>query len=296
MVSVRKMVQEGRVYYYIVHPIKIDGKTKMRSKYIGKTIPLNLESLKKDFLIELENDRWSPHFEKIRASYESENERFGMDENLGFDERAIVNFAINSQAISGSKVTFSEFSKYKENGSVANGADYMALRETLSQANVLKSAPKTRVELEKEMIIEWHWNIFRETKPDLAGLSRPEDKVRLDSTWPFLSYLSLDEKMDALIDWYNEKSSKLNPAILAGLFHVLFYGIGYFQIGNGRLSRLAMNYILLKNNYPILAVRFNERVRYRNALSRSLQQMEEYEFLKWFCLKYKRRFSNGSSI
>ena len=57
--------------------------------------------------------------------------------------------------------------------------------------------------------------------------------------------------MNYLIEWINEQfnSQSLHPLIVIGLFIYEFLSIHPFQDGNGRLSRLLTNLLLLKNDY-----------------------------------------------
>jgi len=59
-------------------------------------------------------------------------------------------------------------------------------------------------------------------------------------------------KMADLISWLKEEEQKseLHPIELAAIFHHKFVLIHPFDDGNGRVSRLVMNYILLKYGYP----------------------------------------------
>ena len=53
LVTIRRLDQEGRAYFYLEHPVKINGRVRKYSKYLGKAIPENVEELKKQFLFEI---------------------------------------------------------------------------------------------------------------------------------------------------------------------------------------------------------------------------------------------------
>jgi Fic family protein len=78
-------------------------------------------------------------------------------------------------------------------------------------------------------------------------------------------------KMGELIDWYNTEIEKneLHPIELAALFHYKFVLIHPFDDGNGRISRLLMNYVLLKNNLPPVIIKTNDKKNYLNALNQA---------------------------
>ena len=58
-------------------------------------------------------------------------------------------------------------------------------------------------------------------------------------------------KMADLVDWLNGNlsSKEIHPLIIIGVFTVIFLAIHPFQDGNGRLSRILTNLLLLKTGY-----------------------------------------------
>jgi len=76
-------------------------------------------------------------------------------------------------------------------------------------------------------------------------------------------------KMQELVQWYNENSKKEHPLLLASLLHYRFVRIHPFDDGNGRVSRLLMNYVLLKNQLPMVVIKSDEKKAYLNALNQA---------------------------
>src|SRR5450432_2228970 len=78
-------------------------------------------------------------------------------------------------------------------------------------------------------------------------------------------------RMGELIDWFRtaEKSGKLHPVELAAQLHYRFVCIHPFDDGNGRLSRLLMNYVLLKNGLPPAIIRSDDKKAYLFALNQA---------------------------
>ena len=66
--------------------------------------------------------------------------------------------------------------------------------------------------------------------------------------------------MGELVDWVRSEENKrnLHPIELAAQLHYKFVRIHPFDDGNGRLSRLLMNYILLKNDLPPVIIRSDD--------------------------------------
>ena len=78
-------------------------------------------------------------------------------------------------------------------------------------------------------------------------------------------------EMNELIQWYNAEIEKdeLHPIALAALLHYKFVLIHPFDDGNGRISRLLMNYVLLKNDLPPIIIKTTEKKKYLNALNQA---------------------------
>ncbi|WP_022822484.1 Fic family protein [Hymenobacter norwichensis] len=76
-------------------------------------------------------------------------------------------------------------------------------------------------------------------------------------------------KMMDLVDWYRQEAEQatLHPVALAAEFHYRFVRIHPFDDGNGRMSRLLMNLILMRSGYPMTVIKATDRNRYLAALA-----------------------------
>ncbi|MCX6210801.1 MAG: Fic family protein [Bacteroidetes bacterium] len=99
------------------------------------------------------------------------------------------------------------------------------------------------------------------------------NSVRLQSgeMFEYASPIDTPIKMGELMHWFNTESEKkeLHPVVLAALLHYKFVLIHPFDDGNGRISRLLMNYVLLKNNLPPVIIKTHDKKNYLNALNQA---------------------------
>ncbi len=90
--------------------------------------------------------------------------------------------------------------------------------------------------------------------------------------------------MNELFTWYREEERKneLHPVALAALLHYKFVRIHPFDDCNGRISRLLMNYVLIKYNFPPVIIKSADKKNYLFALNQAdtgnLQAFIEYIF------------------
>jgi len=97
------------------------------------------------------------------------------------------------------------------------------------------------------------------------------NSVRL-SNGELFEYASVTDTpilMGELIQWYRaeEQKNELHPVELAAMLHYKLVRIHPFDDGNGRISRLLMNYVLLKNNLPPVIIKSADKRNYISSLN-----------------------------
>ena len=83
----------------------------------------------------------------------------------------------------------------------------------------------------------------------------------------------------------------MHPVILAVLVHLKFVSIHPFSDGNGRISRIIMNFVLHKFNFPMLDIEYVNRDNYYNALERSQIKKDSYIFVKHIVKRYLKEYN-----
>lgn len=91
--------------------------------------------------------------------------------------------------------------------------------------------------------------------------------------------------------WYDRAKKSLNPVELAAAAHLRFVTVHPFYDGNGRVSRLLMNFVLKKNGYPLLDIPYGDRNSYYNALERSQAKKNDRVFVLWLLRRYLKVYS-----
>ena len=78
--------------------------------------------------------------------------------------------------------------------------------------------------------------------------------------------LEVPSRMAELVHWINSNASQ-NPVVLASIAHHELVAIHPFKDGNGRVSRLLMNLLLMRAGFPISNLSRDKRPAYYEALS-----------------------------
>jgi Fic family protein len=264
-----------REYYYLQHSFRKSGKVVTKEVYLGKKIPENLEEIKSKLLLEAK-EALSGKLAKIRDNFQKEWKRIpssAKDKELW--EIAIA-FTYNTNAIEGSTITHEEARLILED-KVAPNKPIRDIKETESHAAVFFQMLNTKEKMSEKLLLKWHENIFKDTKPDIAGRIR-NYSVRVG---PHVApdWHNIETLMKQLVEFMNK--SNLNSVELAARAHYIFEKIHPFGDGNGRIGRLLMNYLLWKNGYPMLVTEYKRRKSYYKALQRT-----EEGFLNYFVRRY----------
>ena len=125
---------------------------------------------------------------------------------------------------------------------------------------------------------------------EIAGKLRKVDVKIGDSAFMPLSYKILKDEMKAFIQWYN-RNKKLHPLVIASLVHLKFVTIHPFEDGNGRISRLLMNFVLLKHKYPMLNIRYSEREGYYDVLEDCQISETKKRFVEFIKNEYIKEYN-----
>ena len=106
---------------------------------------------------------------------------------------------------------------------------------------------------------------------EVGNYKKYPNSVRLQNGSIF-HYTSPDEtpiEMGELMDWYRQEENAVHPVTLAAMLHYKFVRIHPFDDGNGRMSRLLMNYVLYKNNLPPVIIKSTDKKNYLFALNQA---------------------------
>ena len=280
MVSIVK----ERGFYYLKHHIQ----RKEKRKYLGKTIPKNIESLKKDFLKQFYCGDWDEKIQSIGKKYQKELEKIPKSIQLKNFENFGISFTYNTQRIEGSSLTKTDTQDLLVFGVTPAKKSQIDTIETKKHYDLFVKlvTSEKKPKLTKKIVLQWHKEIFDQTKIGEAGSIRSyRVGVTTNEKIDFAPVAEIPKKLTEFFDWIDKYDAKKNVVEFACMAHYKFVAIHPFGDGNGRISRLIMNYVLLQHNYPLLLIKNTDRRPYFKSLEKSQLNHDEIHFLKWF-MKY----------
>jgi len=269
-------------YFYLQHSFRKDGKVITKELYLGKKVPDNIEEIKANLMLEAKK-ALSEKLEKIKNRFQKEWKRYPESAKEKELQEIAIAFTYNTNAIEGSTITLEEARLILED-KVAPNKPLKEIRETESHAAVFLDMLKTEEAVSEELLLKWHAELFKETKPDIAGRFRQY----LVRAGPYVApdWNNIERLMEQVVSFVND--SKLNPVEVAARAHYMFEKIHPFGDGNGRIGRLLMNYILWRNGYPLLIIEYKRRKSYYKALQRTEDGFVNY-FIRRYIAVHKKR-------
>lgn len=209
------------------------------------------------------------------------------DDQERLDEKFMLEFNYNSNHIEGNTLTYGQTKlllMFDKTTGTASMRDYQEMKahnvglELMKREALDKERPLTEAfirELNRVIQVENYHKVSRDGQSSYE-IHVGEYKTRPNSVMTAAGvefhYASPEETpalMAQLVTWYieTEKNGNINPVELAAVFHYRFIRIHPFEDGNGRVARLLMNYILLRQGYPMIIIKSNDKNAYLDALN-----------------------------
>ena len=184
-----------------------------------------------------------------------------------FEQAFEVEYAHNSTAIEGNTLTLMETKLVLEDGISVGGKDLRELYEVVNHRNAyryIKRCIEQKEPLSEKIVKDIHailmdhiftGGIYRNVDVYISGAQHTPPS-------PDAMYRQI-KNFYADLSW---KGQTFNAIELAAWTHAEFVRIHPFPDGNGRTSRLIMNYQLLANGFPAVSIAKEDRLVYFNAL------------------------------
>ena len=179
-------------------------------------------------------------------------------------EDFMIEYTYNSNAIEGNTLTL------RETDMVLRGLtiDQKPLKDHMEAVGhkeafyFVVDLVKHKAELTEHVIKQIHSLVLADKPMDKGTYRKVPVRILGAHHEPVQPYM-IEPKMKELL--LNFKNNNRNIAEKLALFHIVFEGIHPFIDGNGRTGRLLVNLELMKEGYPPIDIKFNDRKRYYDA-------------------------------
>lgn len=179
-------------------------------------------------------------------------------------------FTYDTNAIEGSSLESNEVGEILERDKWPNKPKE-DISETYGVSKAIDFIRKTKEHISLELILELHRIVFENSKHFAGKLRANGVEVVVGDRYGNIIHRGAHSTkvrglLLELIKWYQKNKKKYSPIVLAAVVHNQFENIHPFEDGNGRVGRLLLNNILVKNRMPPLNIELKNRYEYYSAL------------------------------
>tara|TARA_Y100000310_G_C20691655_1_gene822657 strand:+ start:1659 stop:2618 length:960 start_codon:yes stop_codon:yes gene_type:complete len=267
--------KEGKIYNYIVHNSRHNGKWKKVSKYIGEGILLKNEINKKieEFKLNLQKNQLSiKKIEKIEEIKKKFNIYLKKSGKIGvekFNEWFFTELTYNSNAIEGNTLSLKDTSLIINEDLAPEGSSLREIHEAKNHKEAIDFLENYDGEFDEKLILKVHSFILKNISDSFAGKYR-RSEVRIRGTeFKPSRYQIVPLLVTDVVKWYKKNKNNYHSFELAIIVSAKLVTIHPFIDGNGRVSRLIMNFLLKKAKYPEINVYVKERSKYLDVISKA---------------------------
>lgn len=178
----------------------------------------------------------------------------------------------NSNAIEGNTLRLNETRLVLEEGVTVKGIPLKYHLETTNHKEAIDyiiSVCNSKKPITEEVIIEIHKIILRDIENEFIGRYRPGQVRILGANFIPPNAVKIPKLMKEFSAWLKKNPDRLNEIEFSAQAHYKLVQIHPFIDGNGRVARLLMNLILIKNGYPLVIILNNDRQKYYRALNKA---------------------------
>jgi len=283
VVYIEKILRNDRTYYYVTKNFRA-GSNRWRKirRYIGDKPPSKSQINKA--IGEIEGEALQrglqrppskfPHLsddeaEKLQDIKEVYNRWYGKlnpTDRRKHVEDFLVRFTYNSNAIEGNRLTLRETSMILTENIIPAGTTPNDYNEAINSKECYQYLKEYRGEFNQTFLLKIHELLTKNTDCEIVGAYRDHDVQILGSEWLPPSHELVKGEMEKIYHWYYAAKKRFHPVELGSILHNKLVRAHPFSDGNGRTSRVVMNWVLIKNDFPAFYIELSDKINYYRAI------------------------------
>lgn len=183
-----------------------------------------------------------------------------------------IEMAYNSNAIEGNSLTLKETFLVINEGITIKGKplrDHLEARDQYQALKYLYDLVENGKHntVSEHLIRSIHQLVMMDTDKEWAGVYRNANVIISGADYVPPDAIDVPRKMANLIKWLSSNRNNFNIVELASMIHHKIVYIHPFFDGNGRISRIIMNLLLMQYGFPLVIILKNDRKKYYKVLS-----------------------------
>lgn len=290
MSYIEKKKVSDREYFYLSKNVRVSkNKWKKIRKYVGTDLVNLAEAEREIELIQpikrLLTSKQIKIIELLKTNYLKKHK---IGKILWKTEKEqIISFIYNTNAIEGVPVSYEDTKDIIEGKKLKTRYAKRDIKEVKNMKECIDFLFDYKGEFDQNLLLKLHAIEMKEVHPE-AGKIRTKQNIVGNYLPPRPE--KVPAELDKFFTWFKQAKEILPPFELAGLTHLKIVRIHPFMDGNGRLSRLLMNHLLFKNDYPLLNIYNSEKMLYYLVLKEVDAKKKEKPFTKYLYQVYINQY------
>ena len=252
----------------------------------------------KSFCNEDESMMWE-ELELLKKQYLA----MGLSESIDYEKFSMMSIVYHSTKIEGCSLTENDTKVLLENGLTAKGkplTDHLMVKDHYAAFLFLKEIAKQKKKISIELIQQVAGLVMKHTGGVVNTMSGTFDtslgdlrkaQVYVDRKY-FPDFSKVEGLLITLVDTVNQRLDNVSDHEILKLSADLHYNlvnIHPFGDGNGRISRLMMNYIQMYHQEPFIKIFTEDRAEYIDALNKT-EELEDISLFRDFICRQQIKF------
>ena len=179
-----------------------------------------------------------------------------------FYDDFVIRFTYNTNAIEGNRLTLRQTALILKDKVIPSGVRASDYHEAVNGKECLEYLKSYKGELNNKLLEKVNGILTKNTDVVYGGRIRFFDVKIEGSKHVPPPNEEVKKHLLNMYKWYSANKNKLHPFELATMIHAKITWIHPFEDGNGRTSRAIMNWLLIKNGYPMFFIPFEKREEY----------------------------------
>ena len=292
MVYLERIERKDKTYYYVTKNFRVSNKKwKKIRRYIGNKPPskkqteqaiaeIEEDAIKKGIMKPVSQHKYlsdteTEKLQDLKEVYIKWHGKLSTVEIKKYEEDFIVRFTYNTNAIEGNRLSLRETSMILMENIIPAGATPNDYNETINSKDCYEFINNYAGEFNQKFLLKIHGLLTKNTNCKIVGKYRDHDVRISGSNWIPPSYKKIREEMRKIFQWYYFERKKLHPVELGAILHNKLVRLHPFSDGNGRTSRVVMNWIFMKNTFPMFYVELRDKINYYEAIEEGDKGIDE---------------------